>query len=93
VLIEAMFFGCRVIASDIPGIRDHFAGSGTLVPPEDVGLLADAILDRLDEDSGGETAKSKARETVTLKFDWNKTVRIYDSVLQSVATRGLRSGT
>jgi len=92
VLIEAMFFGCRIIASDIAGIRDHFAGSSTLVPPEDISLLTDAILDRLDEDSGGDTAKTKAREAVTLKFDWNKTVRIYDSVFQSVAGRSPRSG-
>src|SRR5207245_9115082 len=53
VLIEALFFGCRVIASDIAGIRDHFAGSSTLVPPEDIGLLANAMLERLAEDLGG----------------------------------------
>src|SRR5439155_23951311 len=93
VLIEAMFFGCPLIASDIAGIRDHFAGSSTLIPPEDVDLLADAILAGLQRDRRGDAARREARDMVVSRFDWSKTVRVYEAIFRSLVLQSPRRNT
>jgi phosphatidylinositol alpha-mannosyltransferase len=44
VLLEAMAARAAVVASDIPGYRFVTGGHGLLVPPGNVGALADAIV-------------------------------------------------
>jgi phosphatidyl-myo-inositol alpha-mannosyltransferase len=50
VLIEAMASGRPVVASDIPGYRTAAMGAALLVPPADVGSLADAIVRMTTDD-------------------------------------------
>jgi glycosyltransferase involved in cell wall biosynthesis len=47
-LLEALAVGRPVVGTDIPGIADSLpSGCGTVVPPGDIGALADAITYRI----------------------------------------------
>lgn len=43
-LIEAMQFGIPVLAADIPAVRETLAGSGTLLPPDDLDAWRAALV-------------------------------------------------
>lgn len=68
VAIEAMARGRAVVASEVGGLREVVADrqTGRLVPPEDVGALAGALTDLLNDRDGagamGERARSSAVE-------------------------------
>jgi glycosyltransferase involved in cell wall biosynthesis len=42
-VIEAMAWGCPVVATDIPPFREIADGAALLVPPDEVGALASAV--------------------------------------------------
>ncbi|MFO7624155.1 MAG: glycosyltransferase family 4 protein [Anaerolineales bacterium] len=51
VQVESMSCGTPVIASNLPGVRVpvQITGMGRIVPPRDAGVLAQAIIDLLDQ--------------------------------------------
>jgi len=41
--LEALFYHCRLVLSDIPPLREIFSGSGIFTSPENIAAIADAI--------------------------------------------------
>lgn len=87
VLLEALFFGLPVIATDIPGIKDHFENYVSLIPPKDSDKLAEAIINLSKKDKL-EQAKKLSKEFMSLieiNYSWTaiteKYERIYEDIL------------
>ncbi|MGH9719580.1 MAG: GT4 family glycosyltransferase PelF [Bryobacteraceae bacterium] len=53
-VLEAMFSGCPVVATEVGGVSEMLAGTGLVVPPKDAESMARAILSLLE----GEGASS-----------------------------------
>jgi len=79
VLREAMALGTPVIASDVAGIPEALDDGrcGILVPPRDVGALADAITALLGDATLRRTLADRARRRTEQKFDmWRNGARL-----------------
>ena len=73
VLREAMALGTPVIASRVAGIPEALdGGCGVLVPPRDVGALADAIALLLGDVAMRRTMAERARHRTEQQFDMLK---------------------
>ncbi len=48
-LITAMGFRCPVIVTDVGGLPETIDGNGWIIPPEDPGALANAVLEALSD--------------------------------------------
>jgi glycosyltransferase involved in cell wall biosynthesis len=94
VLIEAMAVGHPVVASDLPGVRSVVADGvdGFLVPPGDVGALADA-LDRLYRMPVEDRAALGAagRRKVVAEYDWERIGDRLEALYRSVLSGPRRS--
>ncbi|MDI6645229.1 MAG: glycosyltransferase family 4 protein [Methanobacteriaceae archaeon] len=89
VLLEAMFFGLPVIATDIPGIKDHFENYASLVPPKDSVKLAEAIIE-LSKKDNLEQAKKLSKEFMNLiesNYSWKAVAEEYEMIYESVLNR------
>ena len=74
-LLEAMARGLPCIASDAGGNREALAeGVGRLYPPGDVGALASALSEVLDDPSAARDLGEKGRERARREFDVDATV-------------------
>jgi glycosyltransferase involved in cell wall biosynthesis len=86
VLIEALSHGKPVIASDTGGIPDvvQHERTGLLVPPGDVGALADAMRRFIDQPELARALGVAGRAHVDAKFSWpvivEALVTLYDKV-------------
>lgn len=87
VVLEALFFGCQVVTTDIPGIRDHFEGLASLVPPSNPGALAAAISRHLLRGRGESAGLTPAQELIRNKYNWNRVSDMYLSAFETL-TRG-----
>ena len=79
VLREAMALGTPVIASDVAGIPEALDDGrcGILVPPRDVGALADAIATLLGDATLRRTLADRARRRTEQQFDmWRNGARL-----------------
>jgi glycosyltransferase involved in cell wall biosynthesis len=76
-ILEAMYFGLPVIATDIPGIHDHFSNSAVLVPPKNEKELAKAIINVLNNKPLRENLSEKGKELVKEKYTWDKVTKSY----------------
>lgn len=67
VLLEALWLGVPVVATDLPGSREALADGalGSLVAPGDPAALATAVLRRLGDDA---PAPAAARQRVEMEF-------------------------
>jgi glycosyltransferase involved in cell wall biosynthesis len=84
VLIEAMASGTPVVASRIGGIPDALGESGNtglLVPPRDVGALAEAALELLRDparrEGMGAAARRRVLEDYTIERMVERSVEVY----------------
>jgi glycosyltransferase involved in cell wall biosynthesis len=86
VPLESMALGTPVVASDVTGLREALDPSfGTLVPPEDPAVLAQAISAWLSLDSEAiSEARIAARERAELDFDLNRTVDTVSGALAAL---------
>ena len=86
-VLEAMFAGLPVIATDVGSVREQVQPgvTGWIVPPEDPSALA-AAIDELVEDPDaaramGEAGRSVAHERFTMQATVEAWLRLYDEVL------------
>jgi len=84
VVLEAMYFGLPVVTTDIPGVRDHFAGCALLVPPKDEASLARAILQVVDDKDMAVRLARAGQDLVTGKYVWSSVSKAYESIYRSM---------
>jgi glycosyltransferase involved in cell wall biosynthesis len=94
VLIEAREAGCAIVATDTDGIAEALDGgrAGTLVPPNDLPALADAICHLLTDDAERKQWQHNAKEGVSRFYIDQMAVEmlsVYDELLASRAARPL----
>ncbi|MDZ4685809.1 MAG: glycosyltransferase, partial [Planctomycetaceae bacterium] len=89
-LVEAVASGTPAIAADCPtGPREVLddGRNGTLVPPGDARVLADAIDAFIADPAPFRARTAAAREFVLQRYDASASVRRLEEVLLSAATR------
>lgn len=86
-LTEAMACGCACIASDVSGPRTQIGHgvSGLLVPPRDVGALADALRLLVEDEplrrGLGGAARRSVEECMTLRHMGEQLEKVYAGVI------------
>jgi rhamnosyl/mannosyltransferase len=86
VVLEAMYFGLPVIATDIPGIRDHFKDTAWLIPPGDDEKLANAIYDLVKNPDHSAWMRKIGRDFVLKNYTWDKIARDYQLIYHQVSS-------
>jgi len=84
---EAMSSGVPVVATTggaLPEVVGTDGACGTLVPPKDVGALATAIRDLLDDGSRRDAMGRAGRERVFEMFTWLKTAEATAAIYRDV---------
>ncbi len=69
VPLEAMACARPVVAFDVGGVRQSVADAGAVLPPGDVGGLADAVAARLADPDSAAREGERGRRRVELAFD------------------------
>lgn len=89
-IAEAMAQGCAVVASDVGGSRELLAGTGVLVPPGDVGELADSLERLLASPSWrcslGEAAREHAQLHMSVSAVVGRHLEIYEEACACAAS-------
>lgn len=85
VAIEAMHAGIPVVAACVGGIPEVLGDCGVLVPPEDPGALADAILVLAGDDDRRKQLADRSRERARTLFSPQRmaeeTAAVYEAAL------------
>jgi glycosyltransferase involved in cell wall biosynthesis len=68
VAIEAGGAGIPIIASGVGGIPEILDSDGTMVPPENPGLLAQAVTAALDDPAGAQAGATRLRDRIGRLF-------------------------
>lgn len=84
VILEAMFFEIPVIATDIPGIRDHFNNTALLIPPKDEIAIADAIITLINDRELANKLKLNGKKLVLSEYTWDKISLEYDKIFSNL---------
>jgi len=79
VQIEAMLQGVRVVASDLPGVRQpvRLTGMGSIVPVGDAPALAAAIVDQIERPA----APIMSRTEIAKRFSPDENARVFERLL------------
>ena len=86
-VLEAMFAGIPVIATDVGSVREQIepGRTGWVVPPEDPAALAHAIEELCGDPARAREMGARGREVALERFTMETTVRawldLYDEVL------------
>lgn len=89
-VLEAWHFGCPVITSDIPGIREQIGDAGLLIDPNSPEQLAEAML-RLWHDQSLTAALVEKGKARLASYSWNDFVRRLSLIVDETSAR-LRDG-
>jgi len=95
--IEASALGLPVVASNVGGIPEAVLDgrTGILVPPDNPGALAAALISLIENPDRARELGSSGRRHVEEHFDWGKNVGqmedVYRGVMGSVARAPIRS--
>jgi glycosyltransferase involved in cell wall biosynthesis len=86
VAMDAMAEGRPVVATDVAGMRDGLGpDGGAIVPVDDPGALADALLERLEDPARAAREGAAGRERVERLFTLERTLErvasLYDEIL------------
>ena len=68
-VLEAMSLARPVVAYDVGGVAEQVGDAGVVVPAEDVGLMAAAIVELLDDDCARRALGERAEAMVTTHWD------------------------
>lgn len=86
-VLEAMFSGVAVVASDVGNVADMLNGTGVLVPPADPEALAEGLLsvvrDGAYRESLTRAALERARSIYTTEQAINRFRGLYETLLDS----------
>lgn len=80
VVLESMYFGLPVVATDIPGVKDHFKDVALLVPPKNENRLAEAIIRLLDDEELTRRLSKAGAELVKSKYTWDVVAKDYEGI-------------
>ncbi|MFX0138041.1 MAG: glycosyltransferase family 4 protein [Candidatus Hodarchaeota archaeon] len=86
VVLEAMYFGLPIVATEIPGIKDHFKNYALLVPPKNEIEIANAILKLFNDKELAERLSKIGEELIKQKYTWNNVAKKYEDVYQRMVT-------
>lgn len=90
-ILEAMYFGLPVVATDIPGVRDHFKHYALLVPPKDEKKLADAIVQIINNVELAKTKSIEGKNLIETKYTWeivaNEYCKVYKKLINDMRQR------
>ncbi len=88
VLLEAMAAGRPVVASDIPGYRSVVVPdvNGVLVPPDDSGALAEALVALVEDTERRRDLATRGRARA-LEFAWPRVTERIEAVYREVLAR------
>jgi glycosyltransferase involved in cell wall biosynthesis len=86
IVLEAAAAGLPMLATNVGGIPEIVAGTDTtLLPPEDVGALAEAMLEALDDPPAARARALRLQEAVAARFTvaamTDAVLDLYDAVL------------
>ncbi len=89
VILEALFFGLPVIATDIPGIRDHFENYISLVPTKDNNKLAETIINLSQKDNLEQARKisKEFRNLIESKYSWSAVAEKYEIIYENILNK------
>jgi glycosyltransferase involved in cell wall biosynthesis len=92
VLLEAAALGIPIVASTVGGIPEvvQDGRSGTLVPPNDVGALEEALRSVLVDRQRSRAQAKRLQESVRVDFTLVGQVRAYEHLLDLSRARGTR---
>lgn len=87
-ILEAMFAGLPVVATNVGGIADAVLDgeTGLLVAPEDPGALAGAIRELLEDPAGREAMGRRAREVALERFTAEKMATDYEALYEELVS-------
>lgn len=93
VLLEASACGLPIVTTDVSGIPELIEPerTGLLVPPDDIGALADALRRLLDDDALRHRFGHAARERVAARFDAEPAVGTLAALFRCRAPAGAPS--
>ena len=81
---EAMSFGCPVVASDIPVLRERCGDAALYCDPHRPASLVDAVVRLLDDPALRSRLAARGHERVT-QFTWrNQAIRVIDAICHGV---------
>ena len=80
VVLEAMYFGLPVVATAIPGVKDHFKEVTLLVPPKNEDRLAEAIIKLLDDEELTRRLSKAGAELIKGKYTWDVVAKEYEEI-------------
>lgn len=86
VLLEAMYFGKPIIATGVGGIPEMIENNktGVLVPPQDPGLLADAIVDLAADEEKRTHLGRMAKQIFEERFTRRHMIEAYEAIYERV---------
>lgn len=83
VFLEAQACGLPVISTSVGGIPESIGDCGILIPPRKPSILAEKILEVMNNKTLREELIAKGLERVK-RYDWNKLILEYEKTYQSV---------
>jgi glycosyltransferase involved in cell wall biosynthesis len=88
-LLEAMFAGCPIVASDVGEVAAALGHgeAGALVPPGDPAALAASLDDLLSHPARARVLGERARQRAAAEYDVSHMVRCYRSIYDRLLTR------
>jgi len=86
-ILEAMYFGLPVIATDIPGVRDHFRKRALLVPQKNECKLAEAIIKLLKDEELAKRLSANGKELVKSKYTWDIVSKKYEDLYKETVSK------
>jgi glycosyltransferase involved in cell wall biosynthesis len=91
-LVEALFNGCPVVASNVGGIVDviQHESTGLLVPEKDEVALAAAILRLLEDPQMARRFGARGRSFAARHFDWERIIDLTEDLYGSAIERAER---
>jgi glycosyltransferase involved in cell wall biosynthesis len=84
VVLEAMYFGLPVVATDIPGVKDHFKDVALLVPPKNENRLAEAIVKLLEDEELTRRLSKAGGKLVKSKYTWDVVASEYEKIYEEL---------